>query len=379
MMRQGLLGSTSKGEWMMLTASISALILLDFLLLRRLEGLSGHLMMVFFWVGIAMIYCGHYCLEFGTSAGADWFLGYLLEVVLSIDNVFVFHLVFSSFRPPLEQQHKAMYLGVIGALVARLFLFLALGTVVHTVRWVRLLMGFLLIYSGIKATMDDEGEEEDDPADNIVVRAVSSCLGSRLLTTYDNEGRIFYCDENGRLHATMLLPLIFCVEAVDVIFAMDSLSAKVAQIKNPYAAYSSSAFAILMLRALFFLLRDMVDYFTHLKYGLCIILVFIGMELLAADFVELPSSALCLAISAVFLISVLSSIRAKWTEEAIRSGSRRGSRASSRRSSRASRERSSSRGSQRSESNESLDEGGHARERQEARAAKDDAHEGRDQ
>merc|ERR1719356_715346 len=147
----------------------------------------------------------------------------------------------------------------------------------------------------MKATMDDE--EEEDPANNSIMRCLSSLFGERMLPYYDPSGSMFVRDGHGRLGATMLLPLIICVEVVDVVFAMDSLSAKVAQIKNQYAAYSSSAFAILMLRAVFFLLRDLVDYFTHVKYGLCIILVFIGLELLAADFVTLPSSALCLAIT----------------------------------------------------------------------------------
>jgi len=324
-----LFDSAPVAEWIFLFGALSFLLVVDGILLRRLEGASGHVVMVFFWFSIAMIYCSHYCLEFGVKAGADWFLGYLLEIILSLDNVFVFHLVFESFRPPIESQHKAMFFGVVGALVARLVLFLALGTVVHTVRWVRLAMGLLLIYSGIKVTVEED--EDDDPANNSVVRGLRYCLGSRLLSHYDSEGRMFVWGEDGRLNATLLLPLIICVEVVDVVFAMDSLSAKVAQIHNQFAAYSSSAFAILALRALFFCLRDMVDYFQHVKYGLCIILVFIGLELLLADFVELPSSALCLAISAVFLISILSSIRAKWNED--RASSRRGS-MDSRRSSR---------------------------------------------
>lgn len=211
----------------------------------------------------------------------------------------------------------ALYYGVAGAVFSRLLLFFVFAQVLHVVKWVRFVFGALLIVSGVKCVFDDD--DDWDPSQNSVVVALQSLLGTRLLSSYDPDGRMFVYDDAGRLCATMLFPLVVCVEATDVLFAFDSLSAKVGQIHNQYASFSSSAFAILALRALFFVLRDLVDYFCHLKYGLCVILIFIGVELLCADFVQLPTSDLMGVICGVFLISMLSSVRHQWALQQVAS------------------------------------------------------------
>eukprot|EP00929_Paragymnodinium_shiwhaense_P008310 TRINITY_DN112262_c0_g1_i1.p1 TRINITY_DN112262_c0_g1~~TRINITY_DN112262_c0_g1_i1.p1 ORF type:complete len:514 (-),score=125.85 TRINITY_DN112262_c0_g1_i1:102-1643(-) len=311
---QGFFTSAPRNEWLFLTGCLCSLLLLDASLLRRVHSTrGGSLVLVSFWIFTSLLYGAHYMLVTDFRQGCEWLLGYLLEVILSIDNVFVFYIVFDRFAVPQVDQHKALFIGVTCALLLRLGLFLTVGSVVHVVKWVRVAFGFLLMYSGICATTDSD--EDQDPSENALVVGLQRLLGTRLLSTYSEDGRIFVWGEDGRVHATLLLPVIVAVEVADVVFAMDSLVAKVSQIHNQFAAFSSSAFAVLAMRALFFVLRDLVDYFKHLKYGLCVILVFIGLELLAADFVVLPASALVLAISAVFAVSIISSMNAKSREE----------------------------------------------------------------
>eukprot|EP00928_Gymnodinium_smaydae_P063849 TRINITY_DN4732_c0_g1_i1.p1 TRINITY_DN4732_c0_g1~~TRINITY_DN4732_c0_g1_i1.p1 ORF type:complete len:432 (+),score=101.95 TRINITY_DN4732_c0_g1_i1:197-1492(+) len=300
-------------EWALMTGALGALCMVDVFLIRKIPTRFANVLVVCMWVFASICYGIHYSLQYGKALGLEWFLGYVLEIVLSIDNVFVFHLIFETFRPPPRQQDKAMYFGIAGALIARLVMFFALGHIVHAIHWVRCGFGLILIYSGMQAVKDED--EDEDPADSTIMRGLRSCLGSRLMTTYDDRGRMFVRGEDGRMKATMLVPLIACVEATDVLFAADSLSAKVTQIHNQFVAFSSSAFAILALRALFFVLRDLVDYFEYLKYGLCIILIFIGIELLVADFVQFPPSALLFVILSVFTVAIGSSVQKKLKEE----------------------------------------------------------------
>jgi tellurite resistance protein TerC len=300
-------------EWGIMFAALAAAFMVDTCFLSRLTSVRGHLAAVGFWLLVSAAYGIHVFFSLSSDRGEQYVLGYILEVILSIDNVFVFHMLFESFRPPVRSQHKAMFLGVLGAVFFRLVLFWFLNKIITAVHWIRAIFGVLLIFSGIKAASDND---EDGPIeDGVIVRCLRACLGSRLMADWDDSGNILAYDASGRICFTLLLPLVVCVEITDIVFATDSLTAKVAQIPNQHACFSSSAFAICALRALFFLLRDMVDYFQHLKYGLCIILVFIGIELLLADYVSLPASALIIVISVIFAVTLLSSVRAKHAQD----------------------------------------------------------------
>lgn len=300
--------STPSQEWTLMVGTIGAAIAFDWVVQEHLHcyGWVGHVTMVFYWFFVAIAYWTHYARTYDRTLATEWMMGYFLELVLSIDNVFVFHLIFEYFRPPTKQQHKAVLFGAIGAILARLVLFAVLGSIaMRFIRWVRVLFGLLLMYSGIKAAREEEIQEMNDSRE---LAFIQSCLGSRLIQVWDPRGRIFISSEDGRFCATLLLPLIVCIEVTDVIFAIDSLSAKVAQIENQYVCFSSSAFAILALRSLFFVLRDVVEYCEYLKHGICVILIFIGLELIVADFVDLPASSLCGVILAIFLTSVAMSV-----------------------------------------------------------------------
>jgi tellurite resistance protein TerC len=241
----------------------------------------------------------------GERKGVTWLCGYLLEWMLSFDNIFVFHLVFRTYKTPRELMHKALFFGILGAVIFRVVFFATLLSVMHVLHWVRFAFGVLLVYSGFQAAV--EGDDDADPAESTAMRCFQGCLGSRVLGRYDVEGRRLFVTEDGKLLATMLVPVIFCLEVTDILFAVDSVSAKVAQIPDVYIAYSSSVLAMFGLRAMFFVIQDMVEAFDLLKYGLCFILVFIGIELLLADHVELPVHVVCVVICSVLLVCVAAS------------------------------------------------------------------------
>lgn len=239
-----------------------------------------------------------------------WFGGYLLEWLLSMDNLFVFHLIFKVYRTPPQLLHKALLWGILGAIVYRMVFFVTLGGLLHMVTWFRFVFGMLLIYSGIQAARDEE--EDGDPTDSWLLRGLTRVLGSRLLAKYDEETHNLFNFENGQLTATLLVPVIVCVQVADILFAVDSVSAKVAQIPDLYICYSSSVIAFFGLRAMFFVVKDLVECFELLKYGLCIILVFIGVELMLADYVKLPAAALVILIVSVFTICIVASAALRW-------------------------------------------------------------------
>eukprot|EP00927_Polykrikos_kofoidii_P013197 TRINITY_DN15726_c0_g1_i3.p1 TRINITY_DN15726_c0_g1~~TRINITY_DN15726_c0_g1_i3.p1 ORF type:complete len:460 (-),score=86.28 TRINITY_DN15726_c0_g1_i3:39-1418(-) len=304
-------GNVSTSELWIFLITISMLMLLDFFVLRKLA--HKHTTAVFFRVLCATLYGAHWWTVKGTTPGIEWFFGYLLELILSIDNVFVFQLIFAAFRVPENNQHTALFFGIIGALLMRLLFFFVMSKLVVALHWLRVVFGLILISSGIQATY--ENDEEEDITNSATVRFFQGILGTRQLSTFDQDARILVTDEDGRWCLTMLFPIIVMMESADLIFAVDSLSAKVARLDDHFAAYTSSAFAIFALRAMTLVLMDLIEYFSHLKYGICIILVFIGSELMLCDFVKLPTSAVTLIILAVFFVSIVSSIQAKQAEQ----------------------------------------------------------------
>jgi len=306
---QGVL-SVMTTEWLVLLAVTAILLVTDFLVVQPLvkgAGFSRHIVALLFWVIVAVLYNLGVAATMGQEAAWMWCAGYLLEWLLSLDNLFVFHLIFKVYNTPKVLLHKALFIGVLGTAIFRMCFFSVLATLLHLVRWVRFIFGAFLIYSGVKAAFEDD-EEDPDVKNTFVVRLLTRLLGDKLLTEYDLKGlRLFVRDESGQWRATLLVPVIVCLEVTDIVFAIDSVSAKVAQIPDYYMAYSSSVLAIWGLRSMFFILRDLVDYFDKLKYGLCFILMFIGVELLAADYVNLPPQVVCTVITLVFMISIAAS------------------------------------------------------------------------
>mmetsp|Transcript_40808 Transcript_40808/g.75923 ORF Transcript_40808/g.75923 Transcript_40808/m.75923 type:complete len:444 (-) Transcript_40808:76-1407(-) len=296
--------TASREDWSILFTTIVLLMLIDFCWLRHVTGGTTRMnvCVLCFWIFIGIAFNALVWARKGREAGILWCSGYLLEWILSMDNLFVFHLVFRVYATPKELLHKALFLGIIGAVLFRMCFFMALASLLHLVHWFRFVFGIVLIWSGIQAAREDE--DEVDVANLKPVQWLKRCLGSRLTESYDTEEKKIFISKDGKTQATLMVPVIFCLEMTDILFAVDSVSAKVAQIPNYYLAYSSSVIAIFGLRAMFFILRDMVDFFDLLKYGLCFILVFIGVELLLEDYVKLPAQVVCVVIFSVFLVCI---------------------------------------------------------------------------
>jgi len=301
---KNLLQSASESEWAVLLTTACVLLSFDVLVLQRLGGTRRmNFCVLAFWIGVAASYNIYYWIRYGPEEGLDWCSGYLLEWLLSVDNFFVFHVVFKVYNTPEPLMHKALFVGIAGAIVFKLLFFLTLGYLIHAIDWVRFVFGAILIYSGIMAVY--EVDYEEDVSQLFSVKMARKMLGSRLIEDYDVvEHRLFVSIE-GKIHATMLVLVILVLEISDIVFAVDSVSAKVAQIQIQYTAYSSSVLAVFGLRAMFFVLRDASDCFKGLKLGLCIILNFIGMELMLSQWLHLASSTVCCVIVAVLLTCIL--------------------------------------------------------------------------
>eukprot|EP00448_Togula_jolla_P022458 CAMPEP_0170591164 /NCGR_PEP_ID=MMETSP0224-20130122/12258_1 /TAXON_ID=285029 /ORGANISM="Togula jolla, Strain CCCM 725" /LENGTH=430 /DNA_ID=CAMNT_0010915011 /DNA_START=42 /DNA_END=1334 /DNA_ORIENTATION=- len=312
-----LISSAPKSEWLVLLTTSFIVLCFDVIVLQSFKSSrSMNFRILAFWFAVAAGYNTYYWLRYGQEEGLDWCTGYLLEWLLSADNLFVFHMVFKVYNTPEPLMHKALFVGIAGAILFKMIFFLTLGSLMHALDWIRFVFGAILIYSGIMAVWEDE-EGEEDLSGLYSVRAVKFMMGSRLLSDYDIDGKQLFVLRDGKTHATLLVLVICVLEITDVLFAVDSVSAKVAQIDNQYTAYSSSVLAIFGLRAMFFVLHDLVDCFELLKVGLCIILIFIGMQLMLAKWVQLASSTVCMVIVSVMMACILGSFAKKPQQEII--------------------------------------------------------------
>ncbi|CAE7237444.1 unnamed protein product, partial [Symbiodinium natans] len=280
--------------------------LLDAFVIQQLalKGIRAHLCLVVFWVGIGLGFNVFIFLRHGAVAGVEWCSGYILEWLLSLDNLFVFHLIFQLYKTPSQVVHKALFLGIIGAVVCRLAFFAVVRQLLDFVSWLRIAFGFFLVWSGIQAAQE---EEESEAVDTTSVQALRWLLGNQLLDNYGKDAGSLVMWIDGKMFFTLMLPVVCCLEITDVVFALDSVSAKAAQIPDYWVSVSSSILAMFALRAMFFVVQDFVSMFEMLKYGLCCILVFIGIELMISDYVVLPPQAVCVVILSVFIISIVGS------------------------------------------------------------------------
>lgn len=300
------------GAWMFLLGVCIALGVLDYFVMSRFPStFNWHLAAIGIWFLAAVGFNLVVLIIEGQQQAFQWASGYLLEWMLSMDNLFVFHLVFAAYQTPSDQIHKAAFVGILGAVVMRGVFFMVVSTLLSLFGWFRYPFGALLIWSGIEAARADD-DEDMDPKESRLVKGLTWMLGSRLQDTYDKAGRMVVKHrDSGHYQVTLLVVVIACLEFTDTVFALDSVSAKVAQIPDQYLAFSSSVLAMFGLRAMFFIIKDLVDMFDLLKYGLCVILVFIGLNLMLGEFVHLHPSAIFCMIFAVFLICIVASTAKK--------------------------------------------------------------------
>ena len=238
------------------------------------------------WVGIWMTLALLFAAGIYVWSGADnallFLTGYLIEQSLSVDNIFVIVMIFSYFRVPKKYEHRVLFWGILGALVMRA-IFIGFGSLlIQKVSWILYVFGAFLIFTGTRMALRREDEFDEH---NVILRLARRYL--RVSNEY--AGQRFFTVQSGKRLATPLLPVLLVVEVTDLIFAVDSIPAIFAVTTDAFLVYTSNIFAILGLRSMYFLLSGIVHRFVYLQYGLSVILVFVGLKMIAGDFVHVPT------------------------------------------------------------------------------------------
>ncbi|MBI2873466.1 MAG: TerC family protein [Firmicutes bacterium] len=257
---------------------------------------------VVFWVSLALAFgAGIYVLR-GSEKALEFFAGYLIEESLSVDNLFVFLLIFNYFRVPGAYQHRVLFWGILGALVMRAF-FIGVGVALfEAFHWVVYVFGAFLIFTGFKTGLQKEKGLE--PETNPILR-----VARRLIPMAgDYHGERFFTRVGGRLLATPLLPVLLVVESSDLVFAVDSIPAIFGVTRDPFIVYTSNVFAIMGLRSLFFLLSNTLKLFRFLKQGLAVVLCFVGFKMLISGFLPIPIGISLGIIGMVLVVTAVASL-----------------------------------------------------------------------
>jgi tellurite resistance protein TerC len=340
--------------WVTFSSVFLVLIIFDNVILHRNPHaltVTRAVLYTLFWMVAAAGFCCYVGWWKGESEAYMWMSGYMLEWMLSFDNLFVFHMIFSVYGTPDNLKHRPLYLGIMGAVVFRL-IFIFIGEyLMHAMAFMHLVFGAFLVYTGVKTVTTDE--EDEDPSQQPLVMWLQNQM--KFVNVYDSNGAFFVkcpVKENGdadipedakaepvetdRLldedeegakkvavvdfsrfagtqqrmatRATMLFLVVCCLEISDLLFAVDSVSAIVAQVNDLFLAYTSAVFAMLGLRATFFIIDVLVQLFSLLKYGVGIVLVFVGFKLIVGRFYHVPASIVCVVLVSAIAGSMVASV-----------------------------------------------------------------------
>jgi tellurite resistance protein TerC len=254
------------------------------------------------WVALALLFAGGLGFFHGSEPALTFLTGYVIEESLSMDNIFVIVLIFDFFSVPKAYQHRVLFYGIVGALIMR-GIFIALGTaLLSRFEWIIFVFGGMLVVTGVR--MAFKHDESFDADQNPIVRIVRKVFP----LTNDFHGKHFFTVENGRKMATPLLLVLVLVEFTDLIFAIDSIPAIFGVTRDPFIVYTSNIFAVLGLRSLYFLLASVIERFHLLKYGLAIILTFVGAKMLAEHWIHVPILVSLAVIVGVLAIAIVASL-----------------------------------------------------------------------
>jgi tellurite resistance protein TerC len=254
------------------------------------------------WISLAMIFMGIIYIDLGRTKALEFLTGYVIEYSLSVDNIFVFILIFSYFAVNEKYQHKVLFWGILGALVMRaIFIFTGVA-LINRFHWIVYIFGGFLIITGIRMLFGSDGNI--DPEKNPVVKFFRKFLP---VTEVMHEDR-FFTRNNRRLHATPLFLVLLIIETSDLIFAVDSIPAILAITTDRFIVFTSNIFAILGLRSLYFAISGIMGFFRYLKVGLAFVLSFVGLKMCTSGFFEIPIVFSLIIIVSILLISVLSSL-----------------------------------------------------------------------
>ena len=294
--------------WILFNLFALGLLLLDLRVIHRRgrvvrsrEALAWSL----FYVALAALFAVLVYFWQGHQVALEFVTGYVVELSLSADNLFIFLVIFNFFAVPEEQQHRVLFWGVLGAIVTRgIFIVAGVGLIRHF-HWIPYVLGTLLMYSGIRICI--MGEHKIDPAANPLVKALQRWIP----VTEDYRGGRFFVRvsaEQSRLYATPLLVVLLVIETTDILFSVDSIPAILAITLNAFIVYASNVFAILGLRSMYFAVSGLIKIFRFLHYGLAVVLILIGLKMLTADWHKVSTAATLMVVATVLVLSMAVSV-----------------------------------------------------------------------
>lgn len=297
--------TVSVAMWIAFWVIVLAALFIDLAVLNKHHGkvtMKEAALMVCAWVSLALLFGGAIWLVEGPRHALEFYTGYVLEYSLSVDNMFVFIMIFGYFAIPHNLQPKALLWGILGAVILR-FLFIFLGVqLISLFSWTIYVFGALLIFTAAKMLLQKE-DDNFDPSQSFILKLLRKVMPIKT----DYHGENFFVLENGKRMATPLLAAVMVIEMSDLIFAVDSIPAVLSITQDTFLVYSSNIFAIIGLRSLYFLLSGMAGKFPYLKYGISVILFFVGVKMLLSHFLPIPIVASLGVIVGILALSVLAS------------------------------------------------------------------------
>lgn len=297
--------TVSVAMWIAFWVIVLAALFIDLAVLNKHHGkvtMKEAALMVCAWVSLALLFGGAIWLVEGPRHALEFYTGYVLEYSLSVDNMFVFIMIFGYFAIPHNLQPKALLWGILGAVILR-FMFIFLGVqLISLFSWTIYVFGALLIFTAAKMLLQKE-DDNFDPSQSFILKLLRKVMPIKT----DYHGENFFVLENGKRMATPLLAAVMVIEMSDLIFAVDSIPAVLSITQDTFLVYSSNIFAIIGLRSLYFLLSGMAGKFPYLKYGISVILFFVGIKMLLSHFFPIPIVASLGVIVGILTLSVLAS------------------------------------------------------------------------
>jgi len=291
--------------WLGFSAFVAVMLVLDLFVFHKKSHevkIKEAIIWSMVWISLALIFNYGIYLWFGTEKAMEFLTAYVIEKSLSVDNLFVFIMVFSYFKIESKYQHKILFWGILGALVMRIIFIFAGIQLINNFHWIIYIFGAFLIYTGIKIPF--EKDKEIEPDKNPLVRLFKKFMP----VTNELHGDKFFVKINAKTFATPLFITLIIIEFTDLIFAVDSIPAVLAISSDTFIVYTSNVFAILGLRALYFALAGIVQYFRFLKYGLAAILIFVGTKMIISGFYKFPVSWSLIIIVGILALSVIGSL-----------------------------------------------------------------------
>ena len=291
--------------WLSVIGLIVAMLLIDLFAHRKAHEIAVKEAAAWslFWVFTGVAFGALVWTQFGAEFGQQYFAGFLIEKSLAVDNVFIWAIIFTSFEVPRKYQHRVLFLGVLGALLFR-GIFIAAGSVIiESFAWVLYIFAAFLIFTGIQ--MLRKRSSHDDPSQSAFFKWFSRIVPS----TNEYHGQKLFIRKNGVRLATPLLMVLVLIEFTDIVFAVDSIPAIFAVTSEPFLVFTANAFAILGLRAMYFLLADMMHRFVYLKLGLALVLIWVGIKMGLHDIVKIPTTLSLAVIVTILAVAIIASFQ----------------------------------------------------------------------